>query len=224
MSNTGTTTYRITWATDASINGANLPGNLGTSSGFGMGNDVKGVYGPGATPSATLITYSYAGNSFATSPATLTNAILSAHGCGNLTVGVVVLASTGTANTNVYTYAADTRASGATISYGSNSIGGGSIGDSTHGIFIKNGSAQTSKYTYAANTSVNSTALYTSNTNGSGAIGVCDGSIGLQVIGGSTTATARWDMASDTNAGGAVFGFNQGLCPGVSSYNPGVNV
>jgi hypothetical protein len=223
MSNAGTTTYRITWATDASANGANLLTSLGTSQGFGMGNDVKGVYGPGQTPSTALYTYSYAGNAFAASPASLSLAILSAHGCGNKTFGVVVLSSTGTANTNTYTYATDVRTAGAAISYGSATIGGGSIGNSTKAIFIKNGTSQTSRYTYSTNTNTNSTALYTSSTNGSGAIGASDGTTGLQLIGGSTTATARWNLTNDTNAAGAAFSTIQGLSPGVSSYNPGVN-
>jgi hypothetical protein len=227
-----TDTYRYMYASRIMSAGGALAGTLTNGNSWVLGNDVKALFktgnGPGV-PSAQISNYIYATDVSAVSAATMSVAIQGANNTanGNITEGIVILAaSTGaTASTDHYVYASETRDAGTSIPGIGAANAGGTIGNSTRGIFIKSGDIITRGYTWSTGAVATTTSLPAGEFCQSTDVGASDGTTGVFLRGNNSTQSKTWTFSSDTVGNGTVFTANQGgTCPSTSGYNPGVNV
>lgn len=225
----GNDTYKLDFATQALSAGALLQNQTTANSGWGCSNVDTALFGV-ASGIHKVDAYAYAADTTGTRTSTPTsNTPVSSAALGTDTDAYVSM-PTGVATVNLdkWAYASDSRVSGGSLSSninGTDNVAGNCVGNSTVGIFVNTSASNpnTSTYTYSSQTAANSIMIGLPNDNLNP--GASNGTVGIMLMSG--TQTCRWRFAtSDFVAGGALGGAQSATAsaPGVSSFNPGVNI
>jgi hypothetical protein len=217
----------MTYASQLISAGTNMLDHTTVGSGWGMGNQTKGLFKVGAGLN-TVNSYTYAGETVAVTTGVQSNITMTSNSAvGDNTFGYVPLPTgSGTVNTDKWDYSAGTRAAGTALSSNFNGSlnGGNSVGNSSVGIFISSAinNPATCAYTYGSQTTAASSS-FTAGSNDNNGQGTSDGTAGLMIA--TATITRLWTFAGNVVSSGGSLSASQGAgAPGLSSNNPGVNV